>query len=138
MPWLSKRELKALERERERVESLLEDSVPRSLHEAVVSENERLRGQVDKLTDQLARLSRASNGLPETPREPRKPRNDVMPTRLLKYIRGFRNRNLRRKMFEDVMTRRREGETWAEIELDVFGPLDEVMEDEPEASGQAV
>lgn len=92
--------------------------VSRSALDAVTSERDHLRHQVDALTDSVVRLQRSDRGLPEVPRQPK--RNiEPMPDALAKKIKQWANPSLQ-KMHRDEAIRRhvRDGIPWPQVEAD--------------------
>lgn len=73
-----------------------------------------LRAEVDKLTDNLVRISRREAGLSETPRDPR-PALKPMPPDLADYIRGFASSSVQKTMRDTAYRQHAAGKTWGEI-----------------------
>ena len=97
--------------------------VSRRALDLALEERDRLRAQVDRLTDHLTRIERRQAGLPETPRKER-PAPEAMPRELLRYIRGHASGPMRREMIRVARTRHLAGEDWQSIQDDVMGEGD--------------
>ena len=73
-----------------------------------------LRGQVEKLTDALTRMSRAEKGLPEVPRQPKEPMK-APPKEFHEYVNGFASESVRREIRTVGYKRAANGESWEHI-----------------------
>lgn len=101
-PWVSRELVDEVKRAAEDRVAALEDQVSW------------LREQERTLVEQLVRLQRTRNGLPETGERP-KPRVEPMPKELKDYIRSFSNRSVQKQQSDTAFARYRAGESWDEI-----------------------
>ncbi|MGE0451087.1 MAG: hypothetical protein AB7Q29_16055 [Vicinamibacterales bacterium] len=113
--------------------------VSREAYADRLREIEWLKGRLEEvdadrrhLADQLARISRRQNGLPEAPipRREREP-GDRMPPELLEYFDGMRPANIGLGLKNAAMKRRRDGDTWEQI-TEAFLPKEEAFNHTPD------
>lgn len=71
--------------------------------------------RVDELTDQLTRITRRRNGLPEEKREQKKNGAGRVPKPIRDLIRGFESDSVRQELTRQVRQRRRQGDEWEMI-----------------------
>lgn len=102
-PWVSRRALDVLERERERL----------------LADLERAHAELERLTDAIVRISRREHGMTEVPREPRAPL-DAMPRELREHIESWGSRETREGLRTEAWRRRRDGQQWEEIAGDML------------------
>ena len=98
--------------------------VSRLAFDAVASERDHLRAEVNRLTDALTRIGRREVGLSEVPRGPR-PEIGTMSDGLRQKIAGAGDRSIRHMMTREALLRRQRGESWEEIERDALKPQKE-------------
>lgn len=78
------------------------------------SERDWLRTQVADLTDQLTRLRRREEGLPEEPLKPRV-RTEPMPADVRQYLDGLYPENMRKAIRDQVLRAASRGDSWETI-----------------------
>ncbi len=82
---------------------------------------ERLRAEVDKLTDALIRQQRFERGMTEAPRQPRKELLP-MPEKLKEYLDGIGSASIQREIMSRAYKRHGRGEGWDGIMKDLIPP----------------
>lgn len=92
--------------------------VSRLAYDAVCSERDRLRLQLDSLLDHVKRTDRLEHGVSEVPRPPRPPL-EPMPHSLREKLDGWSNASIRREERNQCFRRHAQGVSWAQIEQEV-------------------
>lgn len=85
--------------------------VSRVAYDLALNERDRLREQNDKLVDQLTRLVRRDNGLPEIPPE-RKRENIVIPAELMREIEAWESPETQTLLKAQAVNLYRETKDW--------------------------
>lgn len=94
--------------------------ISRLAYEAVLSERDRLREQVDDLLEHLQRVDRVEHGMSELPRQPR-PEIEPIPGKLDAYIEGFEAPpQVKAEMRREARRRRAKGQSWDGIAKQVI------------------
>lgn len=93
--------------------------VSRGRYEDMRDRARKAENRVDELTDQLTRISRRRNGMPEEKVERKNGKPDRMPKALRDLIRGFETDSTRQELKRQVLQRRREGDAWEQIHAEL-------------------
>ncbi len=116
-PWTSVRKLDALQVQLDLVKAQQLLLVDREAFNLVVDERNRLRDQVDELTNHFRRIDRIQNGLPEVERKERKELGE-MPFELQMAFKGYRP-TIRKLQEQWAWNQRKSGRSWELIVAEI-------------------
>lgn len=89
--------------------------VSRGRYEDMRDRARKAENRVDELTDQLTRISRRRNGMPEQKREEKKNGAGRIPKPIRDLVGGFESDSVRHELTRQVRQRRRAGDDWDTI-----------------------